>query len=350
MNVLQVIDTLQVGGAEKITVLLSNLLHRKGVTTSVLILRKEGDLLQELDPDIKRFFLNRTQRYSISKLKETASIVSKYDIVHIHLKHNYRYVALACLLFGVTKPKLLLHDHSHTLRIEKRSRRALKDWFFKNIFKPKYYIGVQKEQLDWAQKKLNIGSNHCFLLENVVVKQEHNIPIEEQSGVVMVGNISRIKNYEFALKLIHKTNHTLTIFGNVVDSVYLSELKKEIENLGLTHKVQFIEKVTDVQPYLSKFKFALHTSKKETGPLVLIEYLAHHLPFVSNATGQVYEKTKNEIPGCYSLGFKETDWLQKIDNLHLIPKEKLTQCYTDNFSSENYIETCLNLYKKILRF
>ena len=349
MKILQVIDTLEVGGAEKMMVLLSNLLHRSGVPTAVLLLRKEGSLLEELDTSIETHFLNRTQRFNIAKLKETASIVSQYDIVHIHLKHSYRYVSLACLLYGIKTPKLVLHDHSHILRLKKGSRRAVKDWFFKNLLKPQYYIGVSNEQLDWAQQSLNIKKSHCFLLENVVEKKEVELFEKKPSGVVMVGNISRIKNIEFALRLIQKTNQKLTIFGNVIDERYFLELKHEIERLEISNRVDFVHNVTNVQPYLSKFAYALHTSKKETGPLVLIEYLAHQLPFVAHGSGQVYEKVKKELPTCFCTSFSETDWLQKIDNLHLIAKEKLNQCYMDSFSTTNYLQTCQNIYKTILR-
>ena len=81
---------------------------------------------------------------------------------------------------------------------------------------------------------------------------------------------------------------------------------------------------------------------------MLIEYLAHQLPFVSYATGQVYETLKNEIPTCFCTTFSERDWLQRIDTLHLVNRQKLQVCYNENFSVENYLEKCLKIYNHIL--
>tara|TARA_R100001369_G_C3321945_1_gene169093 strand:+ start:585 stop:1637 length:1053 start_codon:yes stop_codon:yes gene_type:complete len=349
MKVLQVIDTLHTGGAEKMTILLSNLLYKKNVKVELLLLVEKGALTKEIDREINVHVLNRVNRFDVHKMKAVAALASQFDIVHIHLKHNYRYVSLCCTLFATQKPKLILHDHSHTLLIQKGTVRAVKDWLFKSVFKPQYYIGVHQEGLKWAVNKLHIKKTKCFLLENAIEKKQVNTERTTRSGVVMVGNINPIKNIEFTLKLIKEKKENLTIYGNITDETYFKKIKSEITRLQISDRITFVHDCINVQPHLHKYSYALHTAIKETGPLVLLEYLAQGLPFVSHATGQVYHSIHKQFPLFFCNSFNESDWLHKIDNLHLADQQHMEDCYKNNYSTDNYLKECLNIYQDILR-
>jgi glycosyltransferase involved in cell wall biosynthesis len=346
MKVLQVIDALNVGGAERIVVNLSNLLYNTGLDISILLLVEDGELLQNVHPKIKIYRLERYQKFSIGKMKRTSSIIKKYDIVHVHLKHNYRYLKIVSLLF--TKKKIILHDHSHLQHIRRSFVRKLKDSFFKNILKPDYYIGVSSEICLWAEKILQIKKNRIFKLTNIVTREDTtNIKNDKKECLVLVSNITRIKNISFALKIVKITGLNLTIYGKVYDKEYMDELIKERNQLDIQEKVKVISNVINIQKILPKYKFALHTSKKETGPLAVIEYLAQGIPFLSYDTGEVISTIKKDLPELIMNTFDEKRWADTIKKVIDTPKKKIETVYLKHFNPKNYTNQCLEIYKTV---
>ena len=348
MKILQVIDTLNIGGAEKILVTISNLLYDKGCEISILVIRKEKGLINEINPDIPIFFLEREKRFDIKKARKFSNILNQFDIVHCHLKHNYRYTKLISLAFG-SKASIIFHDHSHNLRANTSKLKKFKDSFFKNILKPRYYIGVSRENCNWALEYLKVDNNNVFLLENFMKK----IDIDKSAirkGLVIVSNISRVKNLSFALKLVKNLNEHLTIYGRIYDRTYFNELLIEVKKMGLADQVTFVHNENNIQRVLHKYELAIHTSFKETGPLVLIEYMAQSLPFLSIASGQVFETVKDELPHFFVDKFETNVWEDGIEKIKNTDSKYILDIYHKHFNPSNYISKCLNIYEKIRNY
>ncbi|WP_171032320.1 glycosyltransferase [Polaribacter aestuariivivens] len=340
MKILQVIDKLDVGGAERIFVNITNLLYAENINVSVLTFSKKGILQKEINKKINIEKYQRLSKFSINDAKKLSIIINNYDIVHVHMRHVFRYVKLVAFLFK-TKSKIILHDHSSDFdKIP---------FLLNSILRPKYYIGVSKELINWGKTKLKVKNEHCFLLQNTVVKINETNINTKKNGAVLVGNIKPDKNQLFAIQLIAKLNLELVIFGKIQDHNYYLTLVKEIENLKLKEKVTFVHDETNVQKELKKFKFALNTSKKESGPLVLIEFLAQSLPFISYKTGEISEVLENDLPDYFINNFNEDKWLEKINFLKK-SKYDLESIYQAKFSPNIYIKKCLSIYQKIKNY
>ncbi|WP_299116147.1 glycosyltransferase [uncultured Winogradskyella sp.] len=348
MKVLQVIDTLKVGGAEHITVLLSNLLYERKVDAAVLILVEKGELCGLLNTKIPVFFLERKRRFDKKKLKEVSQLIDEYDLVHIHLKHNFRYVSLASRYFSKQNHKLIFHDHSHYFGVSKLSARSVKDKLFQSVFKPDYFIGVSQSNCIWARERLRLPEGKIFLLENTIAKQNVDEKQAIKRGIVIVSNISRVKNIDYAIRLAKHLNERLTIFGKIRDEDYFNELEELVSQLDYGEHVKFVHDCNNIQPELYNYKYAIHTSHQETGPLVLIEYLAQGLPFLAFATGQVFKTIKSELPQCFISKFNLESWSLKVKELDKLSSTSLEQVYSDYFSSNNYINRCLSIYQKVI--
>ena len=348
MKVLQVVDTLKLGGAERMLISLSNILYKKGVNISVLLITGPDDLSDELNKDIPIIRLNRTKRFDITKFKELGATLDYFDIIHVHLKHNYRYTAIASKWFSNKRHKLVFHDHSHTYRFSTFSLKLIKDLSFKYILQPRYFIGVNQENCDWALTSLGIKNSNVFLLENTVEQVIYNDDIPHTNGLVVVSNITPIKNLEFAIKIAHGLKEDLTIYGIIKDEVYFKRLQDLIKEFDLNNKVSFIHNCKNVQVQLHNYKLAIHTSFKETGPLVLVEYLAQGLPFLSTSTGQVYNMIKDEIPLCFIEAWEVSDWVLRIKEIKDTDFNDLKRIYKTYFCIDNYGNKCLNIYKSIL--
>ena len=342
MKVLQVIDSLDVGGAERVCIDISNLLHKNNINVSILTIIEKGRLSSFLDKKIDLFCLNRKSRVDINAIKKMVLILREYDIIHIHMRHVFRYVKMVSLFYKI-KGKLIFHDHNGRINVNKKP-----SLFMTTIFKPQYYIGVSRELTKWASLFLNIKKEQIFLLENIVIRKEYQKK-NKVNTVVHVSNISPHKNQLFSIQLIEKTSYDLLIIGNVLDIKYYNLLKDYIFKHELGDRISFIHDETNIQSILNKFKFALMPSFSESGPLVLIEYLAQSLPFIAYKTGEVSNIISDELP-FFIDSFDIDKWLRKIDRILEEDPTILLDTYYKYFNPDDYTKKCLKIYEKIKNY
>ena len=335
MKVLHVIDRLALGGAERVFVSLVNNLCSAGVEVRALLFETGYELEQELKADV--IDLKRRNKYNLVTLYKTHKICSSYDIVHTYLRHVHAYVKLAQVLFG-GEYRLILHDHS-----------GVSDevpFRLKGLFKPAYYIGVYQKQVKWAIETLCINEQHAFLLNNTVSTAIMVRDRSSSDSIMMVGNIRRVKNIEFAIALARRLNKKLSVYGNVLDKEYYNEL---LDFIADKDDVEIVQGVTDLSEVYNKHSLAIHTSKQETGPLVLLEYMLAGMPFVAYKTGDVADTIYNELEECFVDSFEIDEWMNKVNQLNDSEgqKEKLRELYLTYYSPEQVTDKCLQIYKSV---
>ena len=67
------------------------------------------------------------------------------------------------------------------------------------------------------------------------------------------------------------------------------------DNNNLNNHVNFIFDCNNIQNILFKYDYAFHCSTSETGPLVLLEYMAHGIPFLTGNTGHIINFLKRKL-------------------------------------------------------
>jgi len=339
LKILQIIDQLGLGGAERVCVNLTNLLHSNNYKVKICVLDNIGPLFKFIEKDIEVNILDRKKnkitRYL--KLVKFLKLAKESDIIHVHGRNTYDYVSRLLLVHGIKK-QLIFHDHSSDYT-------NVPEFLFNNELQPKYYIGVAEEQLSWLSS-LEIKGCCPYLLPNMVVK-ETVMSKSIKKGAVLIGNIKPNKNQIFAIQLVAKLNTTLTIFGGIQDADYYQLLIQEIDNLNIKDKVYFVHDEVNVQPRLNEFEFGLHTSKAECGPLATVEFLAQSLPFVGFETGEVFRLIKNELPSFYVSTFDVDKW---VDQVELVSSNEvdLVNVYKKHFSPTVYLDKCLVIYNNII--
>jgi glycosyltransferase involved in cell wall biosynthesis len=339
IKILHVIDRLNIGGAEKVFLALTKLLLDEGLHVDTLLISEKGPLFNSIDPRAKQFFLNRKFKFSIFKLIECASICAHYDIVHVHMRFTYTYVKLAQLITR-KKFKIIFHDHGD---------REIVPIGLRGLFKPEFYIGVSQRIVDWSVSSVHVKQNNSYLLRNIVITTTDVKLIDSRPDWVMVSNIREIKNIELAIRLAHKLKKKLFIYGNAEKSSYSERILKLIQASSF---VRLIQGESEVQQYFVNFKIAIHTAHSETGPLVLIEYLARGLPFLSHLTGEVANVLKKEIPECFIDTLDIDSWIEKLLYLQRNPPstEKLICLLHKYFGAQQYSEQCLKIYQKVVGY
>ncbi len=322
---------------------MSNLLNRGHIDVSCLFLLESGLLGSRLDENINRIELRRTNKFSFIKMLQCARILDKYDIIHCHMRHVYRYVRLISILF-YTRGKVVLHEHSGFIDRNKKS-----PFLFKTLLKPEYFIGVFTEQLNWARHRLNIPTERIFLLRNIVLAQEDTTykRITRISDIVVVGNIKSGKNQVFSVNISNRLSMSLNIIGNNQDNSYFQQIQRLIKKHSADVKIY--ENIECARNEVSGCKIGMSASLHESGPLVLIEFLAAGLPFIAYRTGEVANIVAMRFPEFFMDNFNEDDWVLRVEQIigKNYDKDELINFCKEQFSPDKYFNETINIYEKI---
>lgn len=339
MKILQVIDTLNVGGAERVFVDTCNILQENVQDiTALLLLEDRGELASELKVPLLQ--LSRKSKWSLKSMFYCSKIINEYDVVHCHSKHVFRYVKLVSLL-SFSKISIILHDHSSFIANGKEL------FILKYILKPDFYIGASDVIIKHAIGKLNIKAKRVFLLENII-RKSLDFDSKTKTDFILVSNIKSLKNNLFAVRLLEVfPQKSLKIVGKIQDKLYFNNLLNLIDSTNL--KVEFITETNNPQNIIKNAKIGLHTSKSETGPLVLIEYLAQGLPFLAYETGEVAKILKPHFPEYFIDNFDLKQWKTKVDIISKNEPDiaKMNTVFEQYFGEEHYYSKLIAIYKCI---
>ncbi len=347
------IDALGIGGAERVLVDSCNTLHEHGIRVAVVVLTRSDELAKFLNPEITYVNLNRTNKWNPFKLAALNKICRQFDIVQVHLRYNLRYVGLSKLIFGGNF-KLLLHDHFGD--IEKNQRIPFGLSFFMHRA---WFVGVHPMLSEWAVNKVGIVREKAFVLPNFVVKCNLS-SLTKKTGdlysILIVSNFRESKNLTFALDLIEHLAPTLPlrveIIGKVVEKKYYELFQELLIEKKLTHIVHLNHQVSNAQGEFWKFDLALHTAKLESGPLVLLEYLAQGLPFLAYQTGEVSARLSPHFPDFFMKNFVVGDWADSLSQIRQQDQRRvkleMQKCYREHFGSEKYVVACKDIYETVM--
>jgi glycosyltransferase involved in cell wall biosynthesis len=79
----------------------------------------------------------------------------------------------------------------------------------------------------------------------------------------------------------------ILVIGGERDSAYVRRCRQQADTLALNGAVRFLGERLDVLRLIQAADFALVPSDSESGPLVLLEYLATGLPIVASRVGHI---------------------------------------------------------------
>lgn len=175
--------------------------------------------------------------------------------------------------------------------------------------------------------------------------------------IITVANLVPVKNIDIliqALRLLEHLPIQLDILGED-STVYATDLKKLVKDLGLESKVIFLGKREDVRPFLAKADLYLISSDKEGMPMALVEAMAMGVPVL----GAKISGVKDILSKFPDLMFQPNDAIElanKIENFYretpeeqaLLGKALRTYC-VKHFSMQSFIEAHETLYLKLTK-
>ncbi len=334
-----IIDNLQTGGAEQVFVDIVDLCNHK-IDFDVLLITNSDRKEYQIPENIRLIRLNRNNKYSILSIFRVSKVLKKYNLAHIHMRHTYRYLALVKKIFGLNT-KFLFHDHFGSIDINQSLP-------FKaaQFFRPDFYIGVCPKLQFWARDVWKLPQEKTLYLNNLPsLRFENSLKIKNSDkldSLVLVGNIKPIKNQIFALNIALKLNLNICFIGKNQNNHYFNQLNSQIQSNAI------LQNCDDVSKELVKYKLALCTSKSESGPLVLLEYLLCGIPFISYRTGGISEVLFKYYPEFFIDSFSEEMWVEKVKNFMTQPPvidiNKVKEIINLEFNRDVYFNHLIGLY------
>ncbi|MBD0833106.1 glycosyltransferase family 4 protein [Aestuariibaculum sediminum] len=301
MRVLQLIDSLQPGGAERVAVNIANALSLRIEGSYLCASRKEGGLKESLHDDVGYLFVDKRMTLDVWAVLRLYRFVKRENISIIHAHSSSFFIATLLKLLNHNL-KIVWHDHyGHSEFLEERSIKVLKPCsrFFNLIF------SVNKSLTHWAKE--NLKTNQVEYLPNFVVKEStsHNIiALKGQVGkrIVCLANFRPQKNHVNLLKAFKLVvdNHpdwTLHLIGQDQYDAYSDEIKKFISRENLAEQVFIYGSLSQVESVLKQCEIGVLSSNSEGLPLSLLEYGLYELAVVTTNVGECAEVVKNDSCG-----------------------------------------------------
>ena len=146
MRIVQLIDSLEAGGAERMAVSYANALSKKIDYSGIVVTRVEGDLKQHLNNSCSYLFLKRNKIFDFEALFAFRKylIINKIDIVQAHSTSVFFSFLIKILL---PKIKIVWHDHygnSELLKFRKSTALKFISFFLFGV------ISVNNQLKNWA--------------------------------------------------------------------------------------------------------------------------------------------------------------------------------------------------------
>jgi glycosyltransferase involved in cell wall biosynthesis len=351
IRILQVIDTLEVGGAEYV---FADLIERytSDFNYDVLIIRDKIE--EDLKNKILNFTaLNRKSKLSFLSALKLHQLAKNYDILHVHLRHTFRYVAWARLIFS-GKYRIILHDHTGNIDLTFNQP----PFFEYKLIKPDYYIGVSNKLKNWSQVKWGINNNKCRVLVNLPFLKFERVfdtarsknQDKKTDTLIHVANIKPIKNQAFAIAFARSIERKIDFYGNIQDELYF---KSSVEPYLQKNNLELFQNFVIDNTIICEYSFGLCTSISESGPMVLIEYLMSGIPFIAYRTGEIAEHIYETFPEFFMDNWDIMEWkirYNQIANYNLNTEEntqKIKILLNKYFNADVYKEGLADIYSNI---
>ena len=359
--------SLDIGGIEKALVILVNKLQEKGYDITLVLEKKQGIFLNEIDPKIKIIEYapsnskNKIQRKIINlikRIKFTLKYKNKYDF-----SASFATYSLPSSFVARTASKnCYLWGHADYLTLFDGNAEEMKEFFIeRNYDKFKKIIFVSKEGKDSfikvfpEMKEKTMVCNNLIDADKILELSREKIPEEYLSKINKLENTQKettifinvgrhqekqkkLSRLIEAATMLKKDNMNFKIIF-IGDGPETEEYKKQVKNNHLENNIIFLGKKQNPYPYFKIADCVVLTSDYEGYPVVFLESfilektiittkvsdykeVENKYGFVTEKdTKDIYEKMKNFILNGFEIKEKfdykkyNEEILKKIENL-----------------------------------
>ena len=367
MRILQVITSLEMGGAETLVVNLIPRLQALGNTVDLCIFNgTETPLTQKLkreSPETKIYALGHGV-YNPLYIYKLVKIMKNYDIVHTHNSSPQLFVAIASL-FCPTNLVSTEHNTSNRKRNWKWYR-PIESWMYSRYDHVICISKIAEEKLreymggDWVVETSNrfksITTINNGIEVNAISKATPSKELlalkENRRSILMVAGFRKQKNQDTILR-------TLAELGKDNFEVWFAGIGERMEDvqqlaksLQIDDRVRFLGLRTDIPNVLKAADIIVMSSHWEGLSLSNVEGMSAHKPFIASDVNGLKEVTKG-----YGILFPHEDAKVLADEInHLASDETYyneiaERCYNRalEFDISNTVNGYADVYNTVLK-
>ena len=365
MRILQVITSLDMGGAEMLVVNLIPRLQSLGNTVDLCIFNgKETPLTHRLkkeSPQTKIFVLGHGV-YNPLYILKLIKIMKNYDIIHTHNSSPQLFVAIASL-FSRTNIVSTEHNTSNRKRNWKWYR-PIESWMYGRYNHVICISKIAEEKLreymagEWLVESsnryksittINNGIDVNAISEAAPCKELLGLK-ENRKSILMVAGFRKQKNQDTiirALALLDKEKYEIWFAGI---GERMEEVKQLALSLGVSDRVRFLGLRTDIPNVLRAADIIVMSSHWEGLSLSNIEGMSAHKPFIASDVNGLKEVTKG-----YGILFPHEDAKVLAEEINRLASDEgcyneiSERCYNRalGFDISNTVSGYADVYKKI---
>lgn len=357
MRIVQIIDSLEVGGAERMAINYANALGKKISFSGLVATRKEGELKNKIEDKVDYFFLNRTKTLDLKAVFKLKAYCKKHKIEFLQ-PHSSSYFLAVLVKLIYPRIQIIWHDHnglSEFIHSQKCFSLKIASFFFRGI------IVVNYQLKNWANKELNC--NEVIYLPNFTnheSKVETNDQLKGQEGkkIICLANLREQKNHFLLLRVAEKLkvshpNWSFHLVGKNFQDDYSKELEALINSKKLEQNVYIYGTKNNSPSLINESEIAILTSKSEGLPVALLEYGLNKKAVVVTPVGEIPMIIKDGVNGYIApsdndeLFYKSLIALIENPNVRKQFGEALYQTIAKNNSEDAVIIEYLNWIKNI---
>ncbi len=292
MRIVQLVNTLDVGGAEHLVVNLAHALQDRGHTVSVVCLRKAGALVTSLvESGMEVLPLDKPEGPDLQSLGRLALYLRRVraQVIHSHNPLVHHYAVAAARLAGVPVVVNTIHGIANV-----SEHAGAKELLYSLACRfSSAIVAVCPMAFETFSKNRIFPRSRLLTINNgIPVKSFAEVPeIRSSSDTVfgIVGRLVPVKDHRtllaaFAKLLARAPTCRLEILG---DGPLRGALEAQAQALDIDSRVAFHGFRTNVAQFLAGIDVSVLSSVSEALPLGLLESMAAGRPVVSTAVGGV---------------------------------------------------------------
>ncbi len=338
--------SLDVGGIEKALVTLTNYLQKKGYEVTIVLEKKQGIFLKELDekikvieytPDESKSVVKRKVKNLLNRCKFIAKYKNKFDFAASFATYSIS----SSFVSRVASKNACLWAHADYLTLFENDKQKVRDFFIKrNYMKFKHIIFVSKEGKDSFLKVFPEMKEKTIVCNNLIDDQkikrlaEQKVEETKEEGITTFINVGRHEEKQKRLTKMIEAAALLKADGYrfkilcIGDGPDTELYKMKVKEYNLQETILFLGRKQNPYPYFKIADCVILTSDYEGYPVVFLECYVLNKPIITTKVSD-YE----QVEGKY--GYVTT---KKVEDIYEKMKLFIENGFEikDKFNSEQY--------------
>jgi glycosyltransferase involved in cell wall biosynthesis len=355
MRILQIIDSLNLGGAEVMLTAMAPCFRPRGVVCDVIVLLRTPSHLERAfqEQNVPLRYTNVPRLYSPRQIFSLAKLMLGYDIIHVHLFPAQMWAVLAAARLRTQVP-LVTTEHNTWNSRRRWWMRGFDRWMYSHYRHIACISdGTAEELIRWcpsAAGKISIIPNG-IPLDAFETARPAALPFvrADFTRLVFVGRFDPQKDHATILRALASVrNAHLLLVG---DGPLRPQLQQMAQSLGLSERVTFLGRRSDVAAVLKASDIYVHSTNSDGFGIAACEAMAVGLPVVASdvlglaqlvaGAGILFPAGDDKALARHLLALIESPELR-----HEMGQASVRRAR--QFSIENTVDRCIGMYESVL--